>query len=175
MTKNIAVFGSAFNPPSLGHASVLKRLSMFDQVLLLPSAAHAWGKKMLPFDIRCQLVDAFITDLQLANLSLSTLEAELLQQSDSVTTFAVLTALQERDPEATFTFVLGPDNLLAFNKFYRSDDILQRWNIMACPQTVNIRSTMIRDAIAQQDAIDAWVTPGVAALISHYSLYQEPA
>ena len=59
MTK-IAVFGSAFNPPSLGHKSVIDSLSHFDLVLLVPSISHAWGKQMLSYEIRCELIDAFI-------------------------------------------------------------------------------------------------------------------
>ncbi len=47
--KKIAIFGSAFNPPSLGHKSVIESLSHFDLVLLEPSIAHAWGKNMLDY------------------------------------------------------------------------------------------------------------------------------
>ena len=56
MKQTLAVFGSAFNPPSLGHRSVLERLSQFDKVLLLPNYQHAWGKVMLDYDARCDLV-----------------------------------------------------------------------------------------------------------------------
>ncbi|MEF1220429.1 nicotinate-nicotinamide nucleotide adenylyltransferase, partial [Photobacterium damselae] len=50
MKPQIAIFGSAFNPPTLGHLSVLERLSQFDKVLVLPSYAHAWGKVMLDYE-----------------------------------------------------------------------------------------------------------------------------
>ena len=36
-SEKIAIFGSAFNPPTLGHLSVLERLTHFDRILLLPS------------------------------------------------------------------------------------------------------------------------------------------
>ena len=79
--SKIAVFGSAFNPPSVGHKSVIDSLTHFDQVLLLPSISHAWGKQMLDYDLRCELVDAFIQDLNLSNLVRSTVEEELYKQS----------------------------------------------------------------------------------------------
>ncbi|HIB77351.1 MAG TPA: hypothetical protein EYO58_06995 [Flavobacteriales bacterium] len=42
----IAVFGSAFNPPHLGHMDVVRQcLSHVDQVLIVPSARHPFGKK----------------------------------------------------------------------------------------------------------------------------------
>ncbi len=73
MTK-IAVFGSAFNPPSLGHKSVIESLSHFDLILLVPSISHAWGKQMLSYEIRCELIDAFIHDLQSDKIQRSIVE-----------------------------------------------------------------------------------------------------
>lgn len=40
--------------------------------------------------------------------------------------------LQALYPEDELTFVIGPDNLLHFGKFYKADEILQRWTVMAC-------------------------------------------
>ncbi|MDF4536048.1 nicotinate-nicotinamide nucleotide adenylyltransferase, partial [Vibrio parahaemolyticus] len=50
--KKIAVFGSAFNPPTLGHKSIIDSLGHFDLILLVPSIAHAWGKTMLDYELR---------------------------------------------------------------------------------------------------------------------------
>ncbi|WP_299013301.1 nicotinate-nicotinamide nucleotide adenylyltransferase [uncultured Photobacterium sp.] len=172
MTTSIAVFGSAFNPPSLGHKSVLERLWHFDRVLLLPSYAHAWGKAMIDYDARCELVEAFIDDLALPNLELSRLEKEMAVGDESITTFAVLTELQTRMPEAELTFVVGPDNFLSFSKFYKSDEILSKWQILACPETVKIRSTIIRDNIVKSRSISHLTTKKVARMLTdkaHYS------
>lgn len=44
--SRIAVMGSAFNPPSLGHKDVVEQaLTQCDQVWLVPAFRHAWGKK----------------------------------------------------------------------------------------------------------------------------------
>ncbi len=173
MTEKIAVFGSAFNPPSLGHLSVLKRLSHFDQVLLVPSYSHAWGKQMLDFSLRCQMVELFIEEVDLANLKLCDVEQQLYQLGDSVTTHALLTALQALYPQAQLTFVIGPDNLLNFSKFAHADEILQCWSVLACPQTLDIRSTHIRDAITQQQDMSQLTCAKVAQFIEQNSLYQQ--
>lgn len=176
----IAVFGSAFNPPTLGHLSVLKRLAHFDQVLLVPSIAHAWGKHMAPFEFRCQLVADFLTDVQLDNACLSTVEANLCQQQRathpqanlldstsnaaeniSVTTFELLSHLQRLYPDAELTFVIGPDNLLNFHKFSRHQEILSRWSVLTCPESLTVRSTDIRTALNHGNAIDELTTPSV--------------
>lgn len=169
--SKIAVFGSAFNPPSLGHKSVIESLSHFDQVLLLPSIAHAWGKQMLDYQTRCELVDLFITELDTTNVKRSTIEEQLHVPGESVTTYAVLEQLQQQSPESDFTFVMGPDNLLNFTKFYKSDQILSRWTVMSCPEKVKVRSTQIRQALVDRKSINSLTTPKVARKLAEKEYY----
>ncbi|WP_070964285.1 nicotinate-nicotinamide nucleotide adenylyltransferase [Vibrio sonorensis] len=171
MTK-IAVFGSAFNPPSLGHKSVIESLSHFDKVLLLPSISHAWGKQMLDYQIRCQLLDAFISDLALENVERSRVEERLHKPDESVTTYAVLSSLTTSFPDADITFVLGPDNLFNFSKFYNAKEITERWNVLACPERVKVRSTDIRNAILQGESVETLTTPSVATLLQQGKYYR---
>ncbi|UTZ28592.1 nicotinate-nicotinamide nucleotide adenylyltransferase [Vibrio campbellii] len=171
--KKIAVFGSAFNPPSLGHKSVIESLSHFDLVLLEPSIAHAWGKNMLDYPIRCKLVDAFIKDMGLSNVQRSDLEQALYQPGQSVTTFALLEKIQEIHTQADITFVIGPDNFFNFAKFYRAEEIMERWAVMACPEKVNIRSTDIRNALVEGKDISAFTTPTVNKMLIREGLYKK--
>ncbi len=171
MTK-IAVFGSAFNPPSLGHLSVIQSLSHFDQVLLVPSIAHAWGKQMLDYAVRVELLNAFIQDANLRNVVCCTIEEELFNQDQqAVTTFAVLSELNQKYPTADLTFVMGPDNLFNFGKFYNAQQIAQKWTIMACPEKVAIRSTDIRNALQNHQSIQDLTTPTVAKILTKNSYY----
>ncbi|MGL6261984.1 nicotinate-nicotinamide nucleotide adenylyltransferase [Vibrio sp. WXL103] len=167
MNKKVALFGSAFNPPSLGHKSVIESLLHFDQVWLVPSIAHAWGKSMLDYSKRCELVDAFISDLGQAKIVRSTIEESLHQPGESVTTFAVLEALSAQHPDIDFTFVLGPDNLFNFAKFYRAEEIVKRWSVLACPEKLAVRSTDIRHAIAQGQPITHLTTLSVTRLLKN--------
>ncbi|CEO40816.1 nicotinate-nicotinamide nucleotide adenylyltransferase [Photobacterium kishitanii] len=172
MKHTLAVFGSAFNPPSLGHRSVLERLGQFDKVLLLPSYQHAWGKVMLDYNARCDLVRAFICDIGQSNLELSTLEQEIAIGDNAVTTFAVLEALQLDYPDSDITFVIGPDNFLSFQRFYKAEDILKRWQVMACPETVPVRSTLIREALLNKTDISDYTTPTVNKMLVNDHRYQ---
>jgi nicotinate-nucleotide adenylyltransferase len=173
MTK-IAVFGSAFNPPSLGHKSVIESLSHFDLILLVPSISHAWGKLMLDYETRCELIDAFIRDLQSDRVQRSTVEDELQRPDQSVTTYAVLSLLQKQFPDADITFVIGPDNLFNFAKFYKAQEILQRWSVMACPEKVAIRSTDIRQRLAEKSEITGLTTGSVEKILLQRKLYEVP-
>lgn len=83
--KKIAVFGSAFNPPTLGHKSIIDSLGHFDLILLVPSIAHAWGKTMLDYELRSQLVDQFIQDIaQIKCSALMSSKPYMLRQRPSL-------------------------------------------------------------------------------------------
>ncbi|MCA0938226.1 nicotinate-nicotinamide nucleotide adenylyltransferase [Vibrio alginolyticus] len=171
--KKIAIFGSAFNPPSLGHKSVIESLSHFDLVLLEPSIAHAWGKEMLDYPTRCKLVDAFIKDMGLSNVQRSDLEQSLYQPGQSVTTYALLKKAQEVHSAADITFVIGPDNFFKFAKFYKAQEITERWTVMACPEKIKIRSTDIRNALMAGKDISSFTTTTVSELLRNEGLYRE--
>ncbi|MCR9848669.1 nicotinate-nicotinamide nucleotide adenylyltransferase [Vibrio antiquarius] len=171
--KKIAIFGSAFNPPSLGHKSVIESLSHFDLVLLEPSIAHAWGKNMLDYPTRCKMVDAFIKDMGLSNVRRSDAEQVLYQPGQSVTTYALLEKIQEIYPTADITFVIGPDNFFKFAKFSRAEEIMERWTVMACPEKVKVRSTDIRNALVTGEDINAYTTPSICELLLNEGLYKE--
>ncbi len=167
--RKIAIFGSAFNPPSLGHKSVIESLTHFDEVLLLPSVAHAWGKQMLAYELRCQMVDLFIQDLGLKNVKRSTVEETLLEPGKSVTTYAVLDELQRQYQQSELTFVIGPDNFFKFADFHRSEEILSRWSVMACPEKIKVRSTMIRDRLKAGQPVCQLTTPRVNDFLASHS------
>ncbi len=169
--EKIAVFGSAFNPPSLGHKSVIDSLNHFDRILLVPSISHAWGKEMLDFDIRCQLIEVFIKDIDSTKVTLSKLEQELVTPGKSVTTYEVLTKIEQIFPHSDITFVIGPDNLFNFDKFYKSSEILQRWSIMVCPERIPVRSTEIRRRLSENAEISDLTTPSVEGLLKQLNVY----
>ncbi|WBA13046.1 nicotinate-nicotinamide nucleotide adenylyltransferase [Salinivibrio kushneri] len=166
MAEQIAVFGSAFNPPTRGHVSVLTQLCHFDRVLLVPSYKHAWGKTMAPYEVRCGWVQALINDLRLPNLHLCQREASLGREGDAVTTHMLLSALQHDYPNAALTFVVGPDNLLKFDQFADSAQILSRWSVLGMPEKVVVRSTHIRERLAQGLPVGDLTTPTIAAQLS---------
>ncbi len=129
------------------------------------------GKTDANYSIRCELVDLFISELTASNVVRSTVEEELYQPGESVTTFAVLEHLQALNPESDITFVMGPDNLLSFGKFYQSDQILTRWTVMSCPEKIKVRSTHIRQALSDNKDIKLLTTPKVARKLAEKEYY----
>ncbi|MHA2939630.1 nicotinate-nicotinamide nucleotide adenylyltransferase [Vibrio sp. RC27] len=172
--RNIAVFGSAFNPPSFGHKNVIESLTQFDLILLVPSIAHAWGKEMLDFQLRCELVEAFIDDLapRSNRVELCRVEEELLESNQSVTTYQLLNYLAELYSADNLTFIIGPDNLMNFGKFYNADKIMDHFSVMALPEKVKVRSTDIRTRLQNKESVEGLTTPSVIKLIEQTQSYQ---
>jgi len=156
----VAVFGSAFNPPHRGHEDVIKQaLQHVDHILLVPSYCHAFGKQMAPYEQRLAMTEAMAVSLsgslnRSGRIRVSDIEHTLSEQKsigEAIYTYDVLRAIEEENPNASLIFVLGPDNAepATWDKFYRSQEILDRWSTWVAKERVPVRSTSIRQALAQ--------------------------
>ena len=102
----VAIFGGSFDPPHLGHSSVVLQLLErgVDEVLVIPCFEHAEKKNSLPFWRRHALcVQAFGS---YPNVTVSIVEQKLQGASSSLRT---VQHLQEAHPEWEMSFVLGED------------------------------------------------------------------
>lgn len=153
--KSTAVFGSAFNPPHLGHADVIgQALNSFDRVLVVPSFCHPFGKQMLDYERRVALVEAMLRDLDDPRVALSRVEQTLGESrpGQPVYTYDVLVALEQVLGSADLVFVVGPDNAKreTWQKFYRADDIVQRWRLWPAQERLPVRSSQIRELLERK-------------------------
>lgn len=168
----IGIFGSAFNPPTLGHQDEIEQgLALCSEVWLVPAIAHAFGKVMLPFDIRWALVEAFVHDIGLPRVKASPIEARLWDGQGPVTTLAVLHTLQDEHPGASFVFLCGPDNAEQFDRFVGADEIRRRWGVLTLTERCSIRSTTVRNRCQADQSVTGWVTPRVEAFLRSHELY----
>ena len=172
--SRIAVMGSAFNPPSLGHKDVVEQaLKQCDQDWLVPAFRHAWGKKMAAYQQRCEMVDLFVQDIADPRVSLCAIEHEIASDKP-VYSYDLLAALQARiQTDDQLLLVIGPDNAASFDKFHRAADIQQRWQLLVVKERVSMRSTKIRTALQQHKSITKMTTARVADYLSTHPVYAE--
>lgn len=164
-TKQVAVIGSAFNPPHLGHKDVIEQIYQdFDEILLVPSYRHAFGKQMVAFNHRLYMASmmgqAFHSECYLAYqhstpILTSDIEREIGKaKAGPVYTYDVLDALETRysniGVDAQLTFVVGPDNASheTWSKFYRGEEIIKRWSLRSVSERMPVHSTEIRALIS---------------------------
>lgn len=178
----IGIFGSAFNPPTLGHKNALIQASRScDSILLIPSASHAFGKEMLPFELRYRMLQGFIRDVQAdiaCPIAVSDIEQHLqIEGFNPIYTFDVLDKLEKELGTSELAFIMGPDNANpdTWSRFYRHRDIDQRWHKILCEEQKPIRSTKLRQAIkdrASDQTLLTYTTPSVVDIIRSEHLYQ---
>ena len=129
LPKRVALFGGAFNPPHLAHLFMVRYLltrSDVDEVWVMPSERHAFGKEMAPFEVRLSLLSCCFRDE--VGVRLCEIERE---PSLSGRSFDTLSALSERYPELHFKLVIGADNLTSSHRWHRFDELVARWSVIA--------------------------------------------
>ncbi|MBU2977286.1 nicotinate-nicotinamide nucleotide adenylyltransferase [Alteromonas sp. C1M14] len=173
---NIAILGSAFNPPTRGHLDAVKTVlnheNGYDRVLLIPAYQHAFAKSMIAYSHRVALTEAFVRDINDSRVHALSVEHLIAKDDVPVYTFDVLSYLHNNGYEKdNLSFVIGPDNKANWNKFYKADDITQRWDVLVVPENVPVRSTMVRNAVSNNQDIRGFVTPSVAAYLTTHSVY----
>lgn len=150
----IAVFGSAFNPPHRGHMDVIEQLKpKFDKVLLIPSAAHAFGKKPVDIECRSKMLELILGDY-FANdpkIEVSLVEFDMVNNSEDdkpVYSYDLLQYLNQ-ETAAEYHLVIGPDNAASetWQKFYKHKEIENEFAITVVDERRKIRSTEIRELL----------------------------
>ena len=174
---NIAVYSGSFNPLHIGHLAIIKHMieeAGFDMVYLIVSPKNPL-KDSISESTGQDRYDAAIAAVNRHfNQKVRVDDIELNMPAPHFTV-RTLMALKEREPENTFTFVMGADNLADIRRWRDYTTILKDFGVAVFPRTghnltqikqdllnedpayriqileaelVNISSTQIREAIA---------------------------
>ena len=106
----LGIFGGTFNPVHLGHmrlvVEVMESVSPA-RLDLLPSARppHKGGRRLLPFDLRVELLEAATAGIR--NVVVNRLENERDTPSYTVDTLRIY---REREPDSRLFFILGAED-----------------------------------------------------------------
>lgn len=177
----IAIFGGSFNPPHLGHvlcAVYAQKMGNVDEVWIMPSADHPYGKELLAWDDRWQLCEAAFAGLDFVKLR----QDEL--QNDGGRTFNLVLHLKKTYPEHEWFLIGGTDVADDMSNWYRGAELQEMVELLAVPRQgfdhgsatalPAISSTDIRDRLARGMTIDEVVPLCVERLIAERRYYQAP-
>ena len=158
----VALLGGSFNPPHVGHllaAHFVRATQPVDEVWLMPSFHHPFGKELTPFEHRlamCQL----IADDAAGWLKVSDVERDVGGEGRTVDTLEFLRA---RHPAYAFTLVIGSDILRDLPKWKDFDRIQKLARVLVLhragypakeafgPPLAEVSSTEIRERFARSD------------------------
>jgi len=119
------IFGGAFNPVHIGHIALarnyLKELSL-DRIIFIPTAVppHKSGAEFASADSRFNMLSLAIGD----NKSFEISDIEYKREGKSYT-FYTLCQLKALYPEDEFYLIIGSDQFLYFNNWYRAQEICE--------------------------------------------------
>ena len=185
----VAVFGGSFDPIHNGHLAlageVLSR-GFVDEVwfMVTPQNPHKQGCALSDERLRLQMVQLAVEGKP--GMRACDFEFALPRPSYTLNT---LTALAEAHPEKVFSLLIGADNWEKFDRWYRHEEILARYEIIVYPRDNGLKpelpegvtwlsaelhdvsSTQIRELVANGGCISGLVPPAVEKFINQNNLY----
>lgn len=120
----VGVFGGSFNPPHLGHqmiALAALETGAVDQIVVVPTHRHAFGKALAPYDDRVAMCELAF-ELFGERARVSRVEQQL--GGESSRTYHTLVELSDRLPGAALRLIIGADILEETASWYRWDDVV---------------------------------------------------
>jgi nicotinate-nucleotide adenylyltransferase len=159
---DIALLGGSFNPPHVGHlmaALYLRATQGVDEVWLVPSFNHPFGKPLEAFEDRVAMCEAMATDV---GPWLKVSRAESLVGGEG-RTIELLEWLLPKYPGTKFRWVIGSDILSDLPKWKAWDRIQQLVQVTVLhragypspqalgPPIVEVSSTEIRKRFEAKD------------------------
>jgi nicotinate-nucleotide adenylyltransferase len=183
--RRVAVFGGSFNPPHVSHvlavAYVLSTAPV-DEVLVVPTFAHPFGKALASFDHRVAMCERAFADLR--RTSVSRIEQELGGESKTLYT---LEALRAKHPDWSLRLVVGTDILAEKHKWFAWDELVALAPLLVlgrvgydspgAPPAVlpAAASRDVRAALARGEDVSGLVPAEVVAYAQEHGLYREGA
>jgi len=189
--NKIGLFFGSFNPIHIGHliiANYMANYTDLHEVWLMVSPHNPLKKKSNLANMydRLEMVNLAIQETE--NIKSSDIEFRLNQPSYTINT---LTHLKDRYPNKEFVLIMGSDNLVSLKKWKNYEIILRDYSILVYPRPgfedhemaqhpsvtitdtplMELSSTFIRKAIANQNSIKFFVPDSVAQFIDSKGLY----
>ena len=183
----VALFGGSFNPPHVGHVMVVSWLlsaGKADQVWLVPTGTHPFGKDLAPFADRVAMAAAAITIFG------DRARVEPIEGEREGTTYTIDTVelLRAKHPDVRFSLVVGTDVMHDRPKWKEFDRLVTLVELLPVrragvagsevedpanpsPLFPEVSSTDIRSRISEGKPIAGLVPDRVAERIRERNLY----
>ena len=171
---DVALLGGSFNPPHVGHllaAHYVRATQGVDEVWLIPSFHHPFGKALTAFEHRTRMCEALCADTS-GWLKVSDIERQLGGEGRTVDT---LSRLRELNPGHRYTLVIGSDivkDLPNWKDFARIEQMARVLVLYRAgypseravgPPLAEVSSTEIRESLTRGVAPDALVPAAVSS------------
>lgn len=140
----IAVFGGAFNPPTVAHINfakqILNKIDRVEKVIFVPVSTK-YHKSGLASDADRYNMLKCICDSEEC-LEVSSIELDSTRQLYTIETLRIL---KKRYPDKEIYFIIGTDNLKEIKAWYKADLLLQEFKIIVLERNEDIMENIIEN------------------------------
>jgi nicotinate-nucleotide adenylyltransferase len=193
----IALFGGSFDPPHLGHQTVITQLlqrQIADEVWLVPVQNHPFHKAMSLAEDRLNMLQLAVADLPAAVADKTKIEQYEIDRPEVSYSWTTLEALAAKYPQHTFSWVIGSDNLASFDQWYKFEKLLEQFTVYVYPRqgfpteplqkgmvflqdfpAITVSASEIRTRVQKGESVKGLVAPEVEKYIMVHSLYVTPS
>ena len=120
--NSIALFGTSADPPTLGHETLLRELTIIFPKVITWASDNPDKNHQIPLLKRTQLLRLLVQKISHPKL-------ELVQELSSPRTIYTLKKALKLWPDANFTFVIGSDLAVQVPKWLNAESILNKATI----------------------------------------------
>ena len=178
-----AVYGGSFDPPHLAHTLAVSAalcVHGIERVLIVPTYAHAFNKRLTPFEDRLRMCE--LTFMHLRGLEICSIERELPAPSLTLNT---LQALALRHPGVQLRLLVGGDILTqahAWHDFAAVQQlappiVIERQGFPSHdptqPALPAVSSSEVRRRVRAGESTRGWISPSVEQYIRAHALYRD--
>ncbi|WNG37602.1 nicotinate (nicotinamide) nucleotide adenylyltransferase [Archangium minus] len=178
----VALLGGSFNPPHVGHlmaAHYVRATQGVDEVWLMPTFRHPFGKRSEDFEHRVRMCELMCQDAS-GWMKTSRVESEVGKDGRTVDT---LEFLQARHPEHRYSLIIGSDILKDLPHWKDFDRIQQMARVLVLyragypadgtvgPPLAEVSSTEIRERLTRGELPSDLVPARVLAHAREHHLY----
>lgn len=129
-TNRVGLLGGMFDPVHNGHLKIAQSFlnsGLIHELWILPSFSppHKAAAAVTDFEHRFEMLNLAFKGFK--NISVNDIERQLPSPGYTLQT---LTHLSRINPDTTFYWCIGSDNLNSFNTWHRFEDILSEWMLL---------------------------------------------
>ena len=182
----IGLLGGSFNPPHLGHllmAVAVYATEEIDHLWIIPTADHAFGKKLAPFEDRVRMCHLAFRHLA-GGAAVLDLESRLPREPGTASyTVDTLRALRAVRPDMKPVWIAGSDVLPDLHKWKDPEEVQRLCRMVVVPRRgfaggarlqidlPQLSSTEVRSEIAAGKDVSGMLDREVLAYIEQRGLY----
>lgn len=190
---NIGIFSGSFNPIHIGHLILGNYIAEFTEIdeiwfLISPQSPLKSTSELSSEQLRYEMAEIALR--KYPKLKVSDFEFSMPKPSYTIDT---LRALKEKFPENNFSLIIGADNWKIFDNWKEYNKILEEFSLKIYPRIgsritiseklrqkvealdspiIEVSSTFIRESIAKDKDVRAFLPEGVYEYILEKGLYK---